>query len=229
MSYACKGITSNTIYEGREMKKDLFKLNASTVILDSHNNYKLTMTPVVKNGKPVLNHFNNPLKAYEIIRYAANKQGEIYVLDSSLPIYGYNKAVEAFEQIRRHVKPTRWQQQYYEDRPHLFELIHQLGNDIWCRIAYESIVPVVSEGKKATVQPNKKIGKATPIVETITNDNKRDDKIRKACDRAYKEHLDILDLISSEDLTYAIKYMNFDPMQSMGINRTKHPLWQNEK
>lgn len=219
MSYACKGITSRTLYEGRDCKIDLFRLNKSTVILDSHNNYKLTMTPVEKDGKPVLNIWNKQVKAYEVIRYTADKKGNIYVLGTTLPIYSYNKAVEVFELIRRRVKPTRWQQQYYEDRPHLFEI----KDGCWCRIAYEAIVPIISQAVPTEKKTTQKVSKAAPVLKTSPKDQKREDKIREACDRAYQEQRDILDYISAEDLTYAMDYMDFDPIQAFKF-RTKHPL-----
>lgn len=218
MSYALRNISNKDIYEGK-LNIDRFKLNTSSRVIDSHNNYKLVCTPVMKGNKPVLNHFGNPLKVYEIIKYTCDKSGVIYVRAISLPIYGYLKAIEQFEYIRINNAPTAWQEQYYKDRPHLFECTE--GK--WHRKDYEipTVVkkPKINAGTTKTNNINQKsIKSISPAI-----DPKREDKIRKAINKAVKEKIDVTDVLSDEDFSYAIKYMNMDVF-NVTKWRNKHPL-----
>ena len=216
--YACKGILNKDIYEG-QVNIDRFVLNSTSQIIDNHNNYKLIMTPVVKNGKPVLNHFGNPLKVYEIAKYICTKSGQILIKSLSLPIYSYTKAVNAFEIIRLYSPATPWQEQYYQDRPHLYELV----NGHWHRKAYE-MPTIITAPKpaapvaKTTTKKQKPAKIATPAI-----DAKREDKIRKAVDKAVKEKRDLTDFITDDDFIYAMNNMNLD-IFNVTRWRTKHPL-----
>lgn len=217
MSYAFRGISDKDIFEG-QVKTDRLKLNSFSRVIDSHNNYKLVCTPVMKGNKPVLNHFGSPLKVYEIIKYTCDKSGAIYVREISLPIYGYLKAIEQFEYLRMNRVPTAWQEQYYQDRPHLYEKIE--GK--WHRKDYEEKVPITVTGK-TNQEPVLKpvLNNSSSVVETPKKPTIDEAVIRRKIDKAVKAKSELN--LTNEEFLHAMQNMGLRPY-AIAKTRAVHPL-----